>query len=490
MPRQVIIKGGQATIDRSVATDPETKRVMDFISTALTGTGQTEFYNTKLEQREGLLKTHKPIFEKYRKFYALMLLSNINDISKQLIIYNLLNNSRLITSDIKDWENKIIIHSLNRMKISRAYKALVILADNKVNNSRTRSLVRKWLGSRENYKFEVLKYKKKIKKIIIHNHLHEEGDIWDFIFEKKREGYEDELFNNYFKARTDIDAVYKLPHSVAEGFAATHKVDRKEFLQKIKGKMTDNEKLRMQSATKRVGVKIKANWEKWELDKAIKYLYSLERMPAKVEEKLIKLAKNEARDIPFKYGKVVVIIDNSGSGYGSSEKKYHPIAISLAIYYIIREISDEVELVYTNPEHRGDKVIPQVGGGTDLATPLVNALKKKPDAVFMLTDGYENKPAGMVGQVVIAYQKLEKDNDAMIVQLTPVFAAESEGVRELSPLVPSMGLRSGRQLSSGLLFLSIQHNRENTLKMFINFLEDKEKLINIDISKMPIYFLK
>ena len=59
------------------------KKILNFLSSALVATAQTEFYNTKEEQRNAILDAHKPILEDYREFYTLVLLSSINDLNKQ-----------------------------------------------------------------------------------------------------------------------------------------------------------------------------------------------------------------------------------------------------------------------------------------------------------------------------------------------------------------------------------------------------------------------
>lgn len=460
--------------DKKTIETKEEEDIVKFIKGALTGTGQKEYYNTRKEQRKALLEIHEPILNKYRKFYSFMLLSQINDLNKQIIIYHLLKHGKAVEQ--KAIEDKIILYTLDNIKTSRAYKTLAQLAENKVNNNRTKNIVRKWLRSRKNYKYEFLKYKDKVKKIVVHNHLYEDNEIWDFLFNKKKEGYKDDLLNNYFKAKTDKEVIYELPYSIAEGFASYHKIDRKEFLENIKGKMTDTEKLRMQTATKKEGVKVEANWMKWELNKIYKYLYSLDRIPSKASETIENIAKKEADKIPYRFGKSVIIIDNSGSSYGSNEKKYHPISISMAMSKVIEQLSESYEVIYTNA--KGNKAIPKVDGATDLASPLIEALKKEPDSVFLLTDGYENQVAGLVSQVVNAYHGI--DGKAMIFQLSPVFAAESHSTRELSSDIPNMGIMSEKQLSGGLLLLSIQEDKEKTLKQFVDFLETKVSSISLD----------
>jgi hypothetical protein len=453
----------------------DTKLLIDFISASLTSTGQDEYYNTKEEQRKSLLQTHKPILEKYREFYALLLVSTINDINKQIIVMNLLKNGRDVEATTKEYENNLILQSLSNMQTNRAYATFELLAENKVNNTRSRELARKFLESRKNYKYEFVKYKSKVKKIVTHNHLYKKNEIWDFLFDKKKT-FTDPLLNDYVKAKTDIKAAYRLPYSIAEGFAAYHKVDRAEFLSKIKDKMTDSEKQRLTTSAKAVGVNVAADWTHGDLRKILIYLYSLDRTPANMKEIIETKAKKEASLIPYKYDKVVVIVDNSASSYGSEEKKFHPVASELANAFILEQLSRYFTLLYTNPV--GNRIIPQVGGESNLAVPLIKALAQKPDVVFILSDGYENVVAGAVAQVINAYKRqLDKDNKTMIIQLSSVFAAESHSIRQLTELVPNVGIRDTSQLFGALLLSTMAFKKEQTLLQFVNYLKAKVKTI-------------
>lgn len=455
----------------------DTKTLIDFISASLTSTGQEEYYNTAQEQKKALLQTHKPILEKYREFYALLLVSTINDINKQIIVMNVLKCGKDVDNSVKEYENNLILQALTNMQTNRAYQTLELLAENKVNNKRTRDLVRRFLESRKNYKYEFVKYKAKVKKIVTHNHLYKKNEIWDFLFDKKKE-FNDDLLSNYVKARTDKEAVYKLPYSIAEGFAAFHKIERKEFLEKIKDKMTDSEKQRVSTSAKELGVNVEADWTQGDLRKILIYLYSLDRTPPNMKEILEQKAKREAERIPYKYGKVVVIVDNSASSYGSEEKKYHPIASELANAYILKELSQDFTILFTNPDYQGDRHIPQVGGETNLVVPLVKALSLKPDAIFILSDGYENVVAGAVAQTINAFKRqLDTENKTMIIQLSSVFAAEAHTVRQLTELVPNVGIRDSGQLFGALLLSTMAFKKEETLLQFVDYLKAKVKQI-------------
>src|SRR5262249_34293375 len=71
------------------------------------------------------------------------------------------------------------------------------------------------------------------------------------------------------------------------------------------------------------------------------------------------------------------------------------------------------------------------------ADALFQVLELIPEAVFVISDGYENRPAGRFAELVAELRRIGINTP--IYHLNPVFAAESEGVRELcSGLVPTL----------------------------------------------------
>lgn len=91
-------------------------------------------------------------------------------------------------------------------------------------------------------------------------------------------------------------------------------------------------------------------------------------------------------------------------------------------------------------------------GATDLAGGLVDLLENGVDAIFVLSDGYENCPAGRFAEVVGAVRNMGIQTP--IFHLNPVFAAESMAVRSLAPaLVPTLPVVRPEAL--GVAFLRV-----------------------------------
>ncbi len=80
---------------------------------------------------------------------------------------------------------------------------------------------------------------------------------------------------------------------------------------------------------------------------------------------------------------------------------------------------------------------PRPEGSTSIARELVLAVQKMPDSIFIISDGYENAPAGQTADVIEEMRKM--GIVVPIYHFNPVVAAEAGGVRELAPgLVPTL----------------------------------------------------
>lgn len=452
------------------------QKILDFLSSSFSATGQQEFYNTKEEQQEAILATHKPILQQYRKVYALLLLSNINDFNKQLIIYNLLKHGKEIDKEQKKIENNIIYQSLTKMQPQRAYKTFKILRKHQVNNARTRWLAEKFLTSRKNITFECLKYGSVIKEMIIHNHLYIESEEFDFLFNKKKD-YSKKLFETYHAAKKDKTKIYNLPYSIAEGFAAFHKIPREEFLKKIKKNMTTGEKLRMQETGKKHNVKIDADWTKFNLTQLLKYLRTQKRIPTKAIPTVKILAQKINIPEIVKSSKVRVVLDNSLSSIGSKEKQYHPIAVSQAMSYVLMHNCDDFKEILVNGVR--NRLLVDVHGSTSIGKAVLKALKDKPDYLIILSDGYENEPSGLTSQIIHAYIS-NIDKNLKVLHFNPVFAGENEKPREFGNDILTVGLRDVNQLHTTFFLLNARSNLSAAIKELEKELSSKIEPIQLN----------
>jgi hypothetical protein len=104
-------------------------------------------------------------------------------------------------------------------------------------------------------------------------------------------------------------------------------------------------------------------------------------------------------------------------------------------------------------------------GDTCLAGALVDLVRSGPDAVFVITDGYENAPAGRTDEVVHALRRLGVSTP--IFQLSSVFAAESHSVRALGDRVPAMPVSGPESLGLALLRAAIEADPERGVRVLL-----------------------
>lgn len=459
-----------------------------FVNAAFTSTLQEEYYSKKSEQTKKVLKIHSDMKENNRDIYATTLLLNINDIHKALIIKNLIIDKDL-TKSKKDMENNIILDTLKTMQINRAYKTMNLLAKSKINNSRTKWLIRQFIRERgDRLEFDAVKYRKILKSLVTHSHTDipkistakDKIDIERFLFKKDTNKIKNELFKNYLKAKTDKDSVFKLPYSIAEGFKSLHKISDKEFMEKIKGNMSATEKRRVQGRADKSNVKIDFNLSKSSPVDIQKFLRSdagKKTSNTKGSEEFEKSCKTEANKL-FKYfdfDNVKIIVDNSGSMYGSNEKKYHPISVSEAIAHVLKYLSDETEII-GSPNKSEFLMHPK--NQSNIAEALLKALENlkldKESIVFIISDGYENSPSGLVHQVIFTFKKkLDKKDKVIFIHLNPVFAPEADNIKQLSDLMQTFGVRDTKQLFMVLLLAIIRNKKDKKVKKMMKKTKQK-----------------
>ena len=64
--------------------------LVDYLTMACAGTGQSSFYNTRDEQEAALANAHGDLMRENRRFYALSAALPVNDRSRQMVLENLL----------------------------------------------------------------------------------------------------------------------------------------------------------------------------------------------------------------------------------------------------------------------------------------------------------------------------------------------------------------------------------------------------------------
>ncbi len=381
-----------------------------FINAAVSATSQEEFYDSAGRQSLSLSFLHEYMRINYPLVYAKSLAAGINHHNQGRIIINLLL-SGLNSDDYKNHRFEIydyILGTLILMPPQRAMKILITLVRRRVNNRTTRRLIRDFLTARPDPVFDAVKYRSKVKILARHAHLrlsdlpNRGTEYNEFLFNPKRQRkFETPLFEKYRAAHYAKDAVYDLPYTIAVGLAAKHKIPADIFMENIKPQLTKTENERLGETAKRAGVDIGHDLSRMDLTRLAIYTLSLnmkERINREEEIKnAFQTAASKAANLqPLALPKTAAVLDRSYSTSGSYEKRRRPLALSLGVHYLLKEVcetsgaKDMYKDFWTIDTPNPHLVTAK--GQSDLITPLLAALKWGARQIIIVSDGYENAP--------------------------------------------------------------------------------------------------
>ena len=404
-----------------------------------------------------------------------------------------------------DWydnglSDKVILTALNNLGesgIPYVLRLFVDLKNERVNNERTRKIVLGFIWGQENLEFYVLKYRNKIAKILKHiygvkktsillsiaqKQVNLEGvnlvgtekeinivnelvlkyfngnsihafKLLLFLFKKDSNvEYKDidfPILSEYQKAKIDITDIKVVPEEVLLGLISSvkhpqyhamwssdiQKEATKALIRKNVKVTSVNQQVRQTKSTAKLGVTKTVN-----LQKATDFLalyktgYETSFTP-ELNVAINALAEKKKID-GFHYQSIGVIVDDSASMTGhKQESKNTPRAIADFTAKVLGKSADVATFVKTRDEV------------TDLASSFIELLKSentaKPyDAIFILTDGYENAYEGLTNEVITIYRQ-ETGNNSPIFQISPITGAETGSkVRTLGQGVVTMAINN------------------------------------------------
>ncbi len=501
------VTGRQSTAVKKLKLTPEA--LMSFISGTSTNIGRGTFYNLPAEQQQALVDQHDVVFKSLRPFYALMSLpTGVNDVNKQLITYTLSKNV-VREKGLKDvehspqtkWENEVILQCLMNMQPNRVLDIFVKFSEKKVNSKRTHFLIHEWLKRNKNrWSLWAIKYRKDFTKVLRHIfqlRLSKDKEllkIWKYLKERNTRGC-DQIIKDYEAVRAgDKNKLAKLPSSVAEGFMKRFGLSKEAFwdlFTKKGGKFTAKEKITKATSVAKAGAKTGFNIEKAQLFDTLVYLNSLNKLPRKesvLKEMMATKGKNIAKNLTFKLNKVAFIIDNSKSMIGTKTGEYHPLLKATAMSYVIRHVSDGFKEYRTNG---GTGLIPTVGDQSNYADSVMQALVDGYETIILVGDGYENAPfEGALHELIwTVKKKMDKKDKLIFIHFNPVFASESMDVREVSSLVPQVGLRGMEGLDESMFLVIAKQKPLIAMKGYMQYLiglqnSKAKRLMPADVKKL------
>ncbi|TNY36826.1 hypothetical protein [Thermomonospora catenispora] len=423
-----------------------------FVNAAITSTGQREFHSDAAEQQASLEFLHEYVRVNYRDLYAAALALDVNDHNAALIAWNLLISAGEATPEQRRLEGRLIARRLELLPPQRVYRLFRRLRRAGVNNRRTRAIMRDWLNSRPDLAFHAVKYRGLLKEAFRHAHLKPPGELGDFLFQwRRRRRYTTPVLDAWRRAHYEREAIYRLPYTVAEGFAAHHRIPRKVFLERIEPNLTRLERLRLQETARELKVDgVRADLTRMPLTRLAGYVLSLP--PSTRAERREELtgalraaARRTAGDQAGRWGRVVAVLDDSYSSSGSGHKRRRPLAVALACHFLLEALAGEYTPLWLSG--RRDALLARPYGATPLGECILDALELAPERLLIVSDGWDNAPPGLAAEVLRVWRsRLDPDGRCEVVHLNPVYDAEGYDVRRLSPAVPTAGVRNAENM--------------------------------------------
>ncbi|GAA2879797.1 hypothetical protein [Streptomyces mexicanus] len=427
--------------------------VLLFVNAAITSTGQREFHSDAGEQRLSLDFLHAYMLVNYRDLYARVLALDINDHNAALIVQRLLETAGEATAEQRRTEGRLIACRLAMLPPQRVYRLFDALRRAGVNNRRTRAIMRDWLSARPDLAFDAVKYRNGLKRALRHAHLAPASEeLGTFVFAPlTRKHYTTPLLDAWRRAHYEQAAVYELPYTVAEGFAAQHGIPRDVFLERIAPRMTRLETLRLQDSAHTVGATAaQADLAGMPLTRLATYVLSLpveDRLSRRAEltHTLESAARRVAGAHRGTWGKVTAVLDDSFSTFGSVHKRRRPLAVALACHYLLAALADDYTGLWTSG--RTDALLARPYGPTPVGRRILDALETTPSRLVIVSDGWDNAPPGLAAEVLRIWRtRLDPRRRTSIVHLNPVYDAADFDVRRLSATVPTAGIRDAEDL--------------------------------------------
>jgi len=429
------------------------------------------------------------------------MLAGATDFNRQVGMSFLLNrptNSDKATIS-RETERKILYWMVSSIPIQRTLKMFVKLREGHVNNARTRKLILHTLLN-GNIEWWAMKYRKKMRQCLEHawgkrttsiirsivdkiSHTAKEVGILNTNIDRFVKSPNGTLYqcisfilgnNSNFNvpmlvafedAKDNLDRGKELPPEVLEGLRSTYHKDTraKEVLSLTKDSMSKAQRMNMQRKAKKEGVKVDFDPHAYDAVKLYTYAYEM-GMTGKIDEALNSKAKTIAKQFPAHFEKVGMVIDASESMMGSDTQALRPMAIALATRDALQHVAEDNHIEYCGGKANRRLVKPS--GSTPLAQGVLNCLKAKADAVFIITDGYENEPAGRVGEIINAARGCGIKTP--VYQVTPVLAAESSGMRKLSEEVIALPVSDPRALGLPLLRAQFEVDTKQGVDALLN----------------------
>jgi len=512
------------------------RTLIDGLTIASGAKSSATYYHNRAEQDKAIKDAVAKIYGQSKELP--LILANQKGVTGKFIQEVLLNEFKETQSggacnivDPRDWlderlSDKAILgalHNLNENGIPYVLRLFVELKTNKINNERARKIALGYIWGHPNLEFNSVKYRNKIAKVLKHVYGQRMTSILVSIAKKYvRNGgvYTDEnerniaeknfvryslsdnitnaykillfifgegksnmygvrafpIISEYFKAKTDITSVTKVPEEVLVGMISNKnhpqydemwstKLKRETTLKGVREKTkvtSTNQQMRQTKKNKSLGVSKTVDATKVTDFMALYKTGYEDGFTDELRGAINDLAESKKiNNMP--YLNIGIILDKSPSMKGHKvESKNTPRAIADFTMRILSKSADRARVVLTN------------GEGTDLASAFLQLMKEEDannqyDAIYMITDGYENQYEGLTNEVINTYLK-ETRRSIPIMQVSPIVGAETgANVRKVGEEVVTLAINSPMalipQINAKLLELDTTQWLTNQVKL-------------------------
>lgn len=466
--------------NNKTAVEALQKDYAGFLDSTRTATARGTFYNSRNEIEENVAGLHTAVIGADRGVYAAtLLMGGVTEFTQQVGIYSLLANQRDGAISFMDspLENMVVNQLLAAMRPPKVFDLFLTLRKQRLTGQRSKHFILKYILNSNKLPFWSVKYRRKLQLILTHawgQHLtailtkllskrllmeREKKILADNILAYTKDTNKEAVYDcvafilrssrtprltvlkAYEESKTNLDAGSILPYETLEGLRSTfHKsVEKGKVLEITKGTLTTKQKQTFQRKGTKENVKVEWDPRTANLVDLVRYCYEqgvTDELWTTIDFK----AKAIARNLPD-LGNIQIILDTSLSMRGSGTQLMRPISIGYAVAQVLTQAATACNAV-------GD--FPQPTGETALAGKLVEALAKGDiDGVFIISDGYENAPAGRIAEVMGQVRKM--GITIPVYHINPTMASEASGVRKLSNDIRVMPISNPSSLSSAFM---------------------------------------
>ena len=465
-------------------------------------------YNSKEELEKARKTLHREVFNFDRTLYGcLFCLPGVIDFSMQKAVTALLgqprdNDNTILTSG---YEDDIIKYLVNNIQPNKTLNMFVDFKELKINNNRSRRTALSFIFNSKNIELWSIKYRTKLqiilqhlwgtkitgvmRKILVKKDLSQMSEIDKKFIRKyigkycnnnnkviqcvsfilgRRTGFSLQLLNDFEAAKIDITKGAKLPIEVLEGIATTYhpKIKKADILNLVKSNLTSKQTRLVQNVAKKAGVTIA--FDPMSQPMVELYIYAFKMgLTKEIQDALIKKARIAANGMPVSYNRVGVLVDVSKSMFGSDTQPLKPISIALATRDMLCCAASKSIALTSSGVQTDIGTIVHPFGDTSLSEGLIELLEKEPNAVFIISDGYENTPAGRLSETLSLVRQI--GCNIPVYHINPVAAAETgEGVRVLDKRIPVMPINKPEQLSLTMFKAALATDPINGILALVN----------------------